>query len=171
MRSRTRYVAVAALLFAVLAPLSASPAAGQDEAPKKPATPQVSIDAVKVTPDKPGAETLCRLTVTLHNHGERPMTAFGFDVTVAGHTLPVYDNQLFLKALGPDEAVDLALYNFWTSETGRPVPADGKMAVEVTLREARWLATGDDKGVEVWTLEGPVDGLPVSAKTVVALAK
>jgi len=170
MRLRTSALA-ATLLLCTLAPLSTAPAAGQEEAPKQAAKPQISIDAVKVTPEKPGAETLCRLTVTLHNRGERAMTAFGFDVTVAGHPLPVYDNQLFLKALGPDETVDLALYNFWTSETGRPAPADGKMAVEIALREARWLTTGEEDGAEVWKLEGPVDGLPVSAKTVVTLAK
>lgn len=170
MRLRTSALA-ATLLLCTLAPLSTAPAAGQEEAPKQAAKPQISIDAVKVTPEKPGAETLCRLTVTLHNRGERAMTAFGFDVTVAGHPLPVYDNQLFLKVVPAGETVELALYNFWTSETGRPAPADGKMPVEVTLREARWVKVGDDKGVEVWELQDAIQGLPVSVKTVVTLKK
>jgi len=178
MRSRPTAFA-AAVLFAACAIVSTAPAAAQDDSAKAPpqasahtsAKAPISIDAVQVTPENPAADTLCRLTVTLHNRGERPMTALGFDVSVAGHPLPVYDNQLFLKSIGPDETVDLALYNFWTSETGRPAPADGKMKVEVTLREARWLKTGEEDGVEVWTLEGPVEGLPTSGETIVPLSK
>ncbi len=170
MRPRPSALATALLLTA-LVPWGAAPAGAQDDAPKEAAKAPISIDAVKVSPDAPGTETLCRLKITLHNLGDRPMSAFGFDVTVAGHPLPVYDNQLFLKSLGAGETLDLDLYNFWTSETGRPAPADGKMTVEVSLREARWLKTGEEKGVEVWTLEEPVAGLPVSAKTVVTLKK
>ena len=133
--------------------------------------PPVTLEKVAIEPGSPGPESLVKLTVTLANGGEEPITAFGFDVEVAGQKLPVYDNQLFLAELAAGETLELPLYNFWTSETGRPAPADGKLPVKVTLREARWLKVGEEEGTDVWTLEGPVEGLPVSAETVVKLAK
>lgn len=131
----------------------------------------LKVAAVRVSPESPGPETLCTLTIEIANASERAITAFGFDVTVAGNPLPVYDNQLFLKVVPAGETVELPLYNFWTSETGRPAPADGKMPVEVSLREARWVKLGEEDGTEVWELEGDVGGLPVSAETVVTLKK
>ena len=167
-RARSRLTLQALALLAVLA----VPAAAQEgETEEPPPPPPVAVEKVVVAPDDPGPESLVRLTVTLANRAERPVTAFGFDVEVAGHPLPVYDNQLFLKPLGAGETVDLSLYNFWTSETGRPAPADGKMTVRVTLREARWLTMGEEEGTEVWTLEEPVEGLPVSAETMVELGE
>jgi hypothetical protein len=72
--------------------------------------------------------------------------------------------------------VELALYNFWTGETGRPAPADGKLSVEVSLREAKWMERSVEQAegeppVDVWTPTGMVEGLPVTASTVVTLAK
>jgi len=184
MTTRTAVPAAALLLAAALALPAPASAAPQDEGKKQDSAAEatkaagtakaqapIAIEAVEVAPDAPGPETLCRLTVKLHNTGDRALTAFGFDVAVAGHPLPVYKNQLFLKEVGAGETVELPLYNFWTSETGRPAPADGKMAVEVTLREARWLKTGTEDGVEVWELQDAVEGLPVSARTVVQLKK
>lgn len=163
-----------ALLLAPLAaaaPLLAQETDAEEASAEEQAPPPVTVEKVSVEPGSPGPESLVRLTVTLVNGAERPVTAFGFDVEVAGQRLPVYDNQLFLKELGAGETVELPLYNFWTSETGRPAPANGKLPVEVTLREARWLKLGEEEGTEVWTLEEPVEGLPSSSEIVVELAK
>jgi hypothetical protein len=67
--------------------------------------------------------------------------------------------------LPPEEVTEVRLYNFWTTETGRPAPADGRLAVAVELTEAHWYRIAeDDEGVEVWTPLEPVSGLP-SAQT------
>ena len=62
--------------------------------------------------------------------------------------------------------------DFWTTETGRPAPADGKLRVTVTLRAAQWVGiTTEDDGTEVWTLGEAVPGLPVTQELVVPLKK
>lgn len=125
----------------------------------------------------PGADTLVRLSVRIANRGEQIASALAFTVEVAEQELPVYTNQVFLKPIPPGETVELALYNFWTGETGRPAPADGKLAVEVALREAKWMNRSVEEGaegeppVEVWTPTGTVENLPVTASTVVTLKK
>ncbi len=168
-----RRTAIALALLAVLLPLLTVGARAQEaeEAPPPPPLALESLTVEPAVPGPPGPETLCQLRVKIANRGEKAATAFGFDVTVSGQRLPVYDNQLFLKVVPAGEAVELALYNFWTSETGRPAPTDGKMPVEVTLREARWVKVGDEEGVETWELQDEIKGLPVSVKTVVALKK
>ncbi len=172
-------LAVAVVLLALLGlPGGIARAQEADEAPaqeeaseQESAESPLKVASVRVSPESPGPEALCTLTVEIANGAERAITAFGFDVTVAGNPLPVYDNQLFLKVVPAGETVELPLYNFWTSETGRPAPADGKMPVEVTLREARWVKLGEEDGTEVWELEGEVGGLPVTAETMVTLKK
>jgi hypothetical protein len=159
--------------------LAAAPAWAQDPAPEPTPKPLLALDAVTVRGpvegEAPGADTLARLSVTIANRGDRIASALAFTVEVAGQELPVYVKQVFLKPVPPGEHVELALYNFWTSETGRPAPADGKLKVEVTLREAQWMKRSVEKDgegdVEVWTPLGPVEGLPVSASTVVTLKK
>lgn len=166
------------LALAVL--LTLAPALlAQEEAPPEAAAetpePLLALEAVKVegppTGEAPGPETLVRLTVSIANRGEEIASALVFQVTVADQELPVYRDQVFLKAIPPGETTELRLYNFWTGETGRPAPADGKLPVEVTLTEARWTEVVDEEGVEVWKPLGPVEGLPVSASTVVTLKK
>ena len=178
MRTLDRIQLVALLTLLALLPAAAAHAQEDAEAQEPPeareeakAEAPVALQSVEVLPEKPGAETLCRLSVEIVNRADRPVTAFGFDVTVAGHGLPVYENQLFLKVVPAGETVEHALYNFWTSETGRPAPADGKMPVEITLREARWVKVGEEDGTEVWELQDDVPGLPVSTRTVVELKK
>jgi hypothetical protein len=184
---RSQLVPPTVALLAVLALLPAATAARPqppEEAPEEPrqsgaedspsaesAESPIALQSVEVLPEKPGAETLCRLKVEIVNRADQPVTAFGFDVTVAGHPLPVYRNQLFLKVVPAGATVELPLYNFWTSETGRPAPAGDKMPVEITLREARWVKVGEEEDTEVWELQGEVPGLPVSARTVVELKK
>lgn len=178
-------------LLAVLAPvlvlalLSALPAptAGQAPEPQPPAgqggedgeeeapTPLVTLTGIEVEPPRPGPETLCRLTVDVTNRGEEVASALVFTVKVAGQELPVYEKQVFLKAVPAGETVELALYNFWSGETGRPAPADGELPVEVTLREARWMEVTEEDGTEVWSPLGPVEHLPSAVSTVLELAE
>ena len=76
----------------------------------------------------------------------------------------MYEKQLFLQVIDAGESEEVALFNFWTSETGRPAPADGKLDVLGRLREARWVEVSeveeDGEMVEVWTPLGDVPGLP-----------
>jgi len=175
MRPRLTLLAAAVLLTSWLPGAAAqeTPAPSSDEASADAPKPMVTIASVEVAAPAGktlGPDTLARLTVKLANRGTRTASVLAFTVEVAGHELPVYGNQVFLKPIPPGEPVELQLYNFWTSETGRPAPADGKMKVEVTLREARWVEVTQEEDTEVWTPKEPVEGLPVSASTTVALS-
>lgn len=135
--------------------------------------PKVALSGIEVVPSAPGAETLCKLTATIANSGSRAVYSFGFDVELNGTPLPVYEKQLFLQVIEAGESEDVALFNFWTSETGRPPPADGKLEVLVRLREARWVDVSeveeDGETVEVWTPVGEVSGLPQTVGTTLEL--
>ncbi|HEV8629351.1 MAG TPA: hypothetical protein VGV61_03470 [Thermoanaerobaculia bacterium] len=131
-------------------------------AAERPAAAPIAITAVTVTPAAPAADTLCQLRVELDNHGDRVISQLAFTVKVNGQELPVYRRQLFMQRVDPGRRTQLRLYNFWSSETGRPAPADGKYKVEVSLVEAQWFRIGMEDGVEVWTPLGPVPGLPVN---------
>ena len=72
-----------------------------------------------------------------------------------------------MQRLDPGKTATVRLYNFWTTETGRTAPADGKYRVEVTLTAARWYEIATKDGVEEWTPQGPVPGLPVTATATV----
>lgn len=168
----------AACTIAVLLTLPALAVRAQEVAPPETEAPAplLTLAGVEVegpTPgEAPGPESLVRLTVEIANRGEEIASALVFTVTVAGQPLPVYEKQVFLKAIPPGGTTELRLYNFWTGETGRPAPADGKLPVEVTLTEARWMdISTDDEGVEVWKPLGEVEGLPASASTMVTLKK
>lgn len=131
------------------------------------------IEGIEVTPASPGAATLCRLRATISNRGGRAVYSFGFDVELNGQSLPVYENQLFLQVIEAGESEQVALYNFWTSESGRPAPANGKLEVLVRLREARWVEVSevveDGETVEVWTPVDDVAGLPQSVSLTLEL--
>ncbi|MCE2557267.1 MAG: hypothetical protein J4F98_01280 [Acidobacteria bacterium] len=133
----------------------------------------VVLTGIEVSPAAPSAETLCKLTATIENTGNRAVYSFGFDVEVNGHSLPVYEKQLFLQVIEAGQSEEVALYNFWTSETGRPAPADGKLEVLVRLREARWVEVSDveedGETVEVWTPVGDVSGLPQTVELTLEL--
>ena len=58
---------------------------------------------------------------------------------VNGKPLTAYDKRLYLIAVEPGATRELHLFNFWSTETGRPAPADGKLNVEVTLARASWV--------------------------------
>jgi hypothetical protein len=148
----------AALAAATLAWLPAAAAEAQPG-------PPVTVEAVLVSPKDPGPETLCKLSVRLKSHADRSVSSLGFRVTVNGVDLPVYTNQRYLEVLDPGETKELALFNFWSSETHRPPAGDGSLAVEVALVEARWVERSVEEGIPTWTLLDEVKGLP-SAKSV-----
>ena len=147
----------------LVAALLASPLLAQSEEAEDAKPPVLALEEVEVSPENPGPQTLCRLAVTVANRSDQPVTALHFAVEVEGNELAVYENQLFMNHLPAGESTRVELYNFWTDETGRPAPTDGKLDVTVTLDEARYLEIGDDEGTEVWTLGEAVGGLPVSA--------
>lgn len=161
----TTAAALSLSLYLVLGAGAASPPA---DAPP-PASP-LSLEALDVQPAAPAVDTLCHLTVKVRNGGAQPASSLRFAVSVGGHPLPVYDNQIFMQPLPPGATTEVKLYNFWTTETGRPAPADGKLAVAVSLEEARWLKVEKDAdGVEVWQPLDPVPGLPVSKTLILPL--
>ncbi len=125
---------------------------------------QLTVESVDVDPSAPGAKTLCRLSVVIKNTSEKPASALGFQVRLNGQALPVYDDQLFYQLLPAGQSSEVALFNFWVSETGRPAPATGKLVVEVELVEAQWfdVTTKTTEGVEeeVWDPVGKVTELP-----------
>ncbi len=144
------------VLWSIVALLAVVPLAAEE--------PEVVLAGIEVTPTAPGPEALCRLVATVRNNGERAAYSFGFDVELNGRSLRVYEKQLFLQVIEAGGSDEVALYNFWTSETGRPAPADGRLKVVVRLREARWVevSEAEESGetVEVWTPLGEVKGLP-----------
>lgn len=146
------------------------PAVGLTEEPQA-TKPGVSIARVTITPENPGVDTLCRLSVELTNEGKDVASQLGFRVTINGSNIPVYDNQLFMYPLEPGAANEVALFNFWSTETSRLAPADGKLRVEVALVEAQWTKIEDVDGVETWTPLGAVPGLPVSKTVTLPMAK
>ena len=155
-----------ALALAVLALLPVT-LAGED----KPAGPALSLQAVQIEPGAPGPDTLCHLTVTVKNRGDRPASALEFTVKVGGAALPAYRDRLFLEAVEPGASRQVHLFNFWSTETGRPAPADGRLAVEVTLTGASWMKRETKNGATVWTPTGAVAGLPSSKGVTLAMAK
>ncbi len=130
--------------------------AQEDTAP----APQITIEAVTVEPASPAADTLCKLTVTVKNHGSETASQLDFKVKINDAALPVYRNQLFMFPLEAGKSSDIKLYNFWSTETSRPFPKDGKMTVEVSLVGAQWTRVSMEEDVEVWEPLGAVEGLP-----------
>ena len=142
-----------AALFLLLAPALAA----QAEEAKKPA---LVLEKVKVEPASPGADTLCRLSVTLRNAGDRQASAMEFAVKINGREVRAYKDRLFLEPIAPGATREIRLLNFWSNESGRPLPADGKLGVEVTLARASWMGREARNGADVWTPLGLTDGLP-----------
>jgi len=144
------------------------PTLAQETEVQEPA--QLAITAIRVEPATPAAETLCRLTVELENTGDRIATQLGFTVTINGRKLPVYESHLFMYPLAPESKSELALFNFWSTETSRPEPANGKLEIDVALREARWMKIETEGDTETWTPLGDVGALPVSRSITVPMS-
>ncbi|HYO14918.1 MAG TPA: CARDB domain-containing protein [Thermoanaerobaculia bacterium] len=160
------FLPLAVLLPLVLAAAGLSAQQGDE----KPAPP-LSVEAVKVEPSSPAPDTLCRLSITLRNAGARKASAFEIAVRINGQELPAYKSRLYLQPIEPGATGEIRLFNFWSSETGRPAPPDGKLAVEVTLTRAAWVEKETKDGAETWTPAGTVEGLPVSKTVTLTMAK
>jgi hypothetical protein len=135
------------------------------------AKPAMTIESVKVEPVAPRADTLCHLTIALRNGGAQPASGLELMVKVNGAPLPAYAKRLYLVAVEPGATRELHLFNFWSTEAGRPAPADGKLNVEVTLAHASWVKKASRDGAEVWAPAGDVPGLPVSKNLTLTMAK
>jgi len=133
--------------------------------------PLLTLESVRVDPASPKPDTLCKLSVSVKNAGTKTASALGFRVKVDGKELAVYQNELFFQPVAAGETAEVKLHIFWSNETGRPYPTGGRMTVEVTLTEARWMDVKTENGAEAWTLAGPVAGLPVSKSVTLALGK
>ena len=155
MRSNSLPIAVLVLVLA----LGVGTVAAQEEAG---ASPGVTIESVTIEPAAPAADTLCKLQVTLKNHGSEIASQLDFQVKINDQMLPVYRNQLFMFPVEPGKSSAVKLYNFWSTETSRPFPKDGKLTVEVSLVGAQWTKVSMEEDVEVWQPLGDVDGLPHS---------
>ncbi len=154
------------LLFLLSILLLSAAISAQEEAKSA-----LTIDKPVVTPEKPGVDTLCQLRVTLHNSGKQNAAALAFEVKINGDALIVYGNQVYMQAIPPGGSAEVRLYNFWTTETQRKAPKDGILKLEVKLLEASWMTIEDDEeGVEVWTPQGAIEGLPISSKLDIPLA-
>jgi hypothetical protein len=153
--SRVHRLALPAVFLALV--LGSSLAASAQGAKKS-----LVLETVKVEPASPGADTLCRLSVTLRNTGDRQASAMEFAVKVNGRDVRAYKNRLFLQPIAPGATREIRLLNFWSNESGRPLPADGKIAVEVTLARASWMGKEARNGADVWTPLGMADGLPLT---------
>jgi hypothetical protein len=121
--------------------------------------PRLTVEAVTVEPASPAADTLCRLRVRLKNTGTDYASALDFGVRLNGQELPAYTNRLFYDPVAASTTKEIRLFNFWSSESGRPAPADGKLTVEVK------------DGAEIWTPLAPVEGLPASRSLSLRLTK
>ena len=135
------------------------------------ATPLLTVEKISVEPASPGPDTLCKLRVTLRNAGKEIASQLDFRVSINGQELPVYRNQLFMFPIEPDQTAEIKLYNFWSTETSRSMPKDGKLNIEVSLVGAQWMKIETEEEVEVWKPLGPVDHLPVVGNLTLEMAK
>jgi len=144
-------------------------AGAQDAEEQKPSL--LRLESVMVEPSEPGPDTLCKLRVAVRNDGDEIASQLDFKVRINGQELAVYRNQLFMYPVEPKQTSEIKLYNFWTTETSRSMPKDGKLTVEVSLVEARWMKIEMEDDVEVWTPLADVDGLPVSQSVTLSMSK
>ena len=124
-------------------------------AEQPPSRAVVELVEVHLDPSAPLADTLCTLEVTLENRGQHTASLFAFSVEVAGRSLEVYDDALFVAELPPGERRRLQLFNFRTAQDFK----SGEQLV-VRLEEARWVEVAMKDGEEEWVPRGPVEGLP-----------
>jgi hypothetical protein len=150
---------LALLLFAIRPGIAVSQGVqGAPASPKAPIAP-VSVVAVEIRPASPGPDSLCQLRVKVRNGGTRKASSLVFAVRIDGQPLAVYKRQVYLQVIDPGATAEVRLFNFWTTETGRPLPKDGQLRVEVALAEARWVEVKSEGGAEVVTPLGTIEGL------------
>lgn len=133
--------------------------------------PSLTLESIEVEPTRPGREVLCRLSVRISNGGEAAASVFGFEVKVEGEALEVYRDQRYLQIIPAGETAEIELFNFWSGDSRRAAPSDGRLDVEVALTTATWVTQRMEEGVEVTTLGTPIEGLPVRSTKSVTLSK
>src|SRR5262249_26786169 len=106
--------------------------------------------------------SLCTLRVKLRNAGTQKAGNFGFTVKINGKDAGVYDKMLYAQLVDPGTTGEVALNNFYSPDLQTK---DGKLSVEVMLREARWIQVKKEGEAQAWIPTGEVTGLP-SSKTV-----
>jgi hypothetical protein len=166
-KNGARHRLTAAVFVALVATtVAAEPAPAQQPSPK------LLLEAAEVTPSRAPADALCQLRARIKNAGQSIAAAFVFAVEINGRAILTYRNHVFMDPIKPGETRSLRLYGFWTSETGRPLPANGDLAVEVSLVEARWMkAEKDAEGTLVWSDLGAIEALPQTARQTVELIR
>jgi hypothetical protein len=169
MRCRLPRKPVAPFLRNLLLLLAIFPDIAAGQAAPAPSKPPLAVEAVEIRPANPGLDTLCQLRVKVRNGGTRKASSLAFAVRINGAPLAVYKHQVYLQVIDPGATAEVRLFNFWTTETGRPLPKDGPLRLEVALAEARWVEVKSEGGAEVVTPVGTVPGLPVSASLAVPL--
>lgn len=161
-----------ALVVFLIGPASQVAVLQADESAE--AASKLSLVELVIEPQVIAPDTLCRLRVKLRNDGPQIASQLGFSVKINDQELSVYGNQLYMFPIPPGETSELQLYNFWSTETSRPTPASGKLVLEVSLKEAKWMKreieTEAENEVEVWTPLGDVAGLPSQASHTITLA-
>ncbi len=192
-KTMTRVPALVALLLLVLTTAPAAIAQETKAPTAEPNSAQVQLVGIEVTPSDPSTDALCQLKVLIENSAERPVFSLAFEVEVGGQGLAVYEKQLFMVPVEPmvraddntgdntgdkghGEPFELDLFNFWTSDSRRPAPANGKLPVTVRLVEAQWLEITQEEDasgakIDVWTPHGAVPGLPSEVSTILELKK
>jgi hypothetical protein len=156
LRMRRSCSITAILLSAALA----APAARAE-----PAASGLALEAIEIEPAAATPSTLCHLRVRIRNGGDRVASSFAFRVELDGRELAAYRNQVFLDPIEPGETRSLRLHSFWTGDAGSPGPEGGRIVVEVTLLDARWMKVERAAdGASVWTETGAVEGLPLAAR-------
>ena len=161
--------------FVPSVPLAAAVAAPEAvrQTAAAPSPPPLALAGISVTPPDPAVDTLCELRVKIRNDGRRAASRFAFDVRVNEVPLAVYKHLLYFQTVPAGATVELRLYNFWSTETSRPAPAEGQLRVRVGLVGARWVdVVKDQKGTETSTPAGPpVAGLPSESSLVIPMKR
>ena len=163
MRSTSVILATLALSIVLAPAFALAQDAGQ--------SPQITIESITVEPAAPAADTLCKLRVTLNNKGAEIAAQLDFKVKINGQDLPVYRNQIFMFPLQAGQTGEIKLYNFWSTETSRPMPKNGKLELEVALVSAQWTKISMQEEVEVWEPLGEVGGLPQSSSVTLEMKR
>jgi hypothetical protein len=156
--------------------VAGSAAAAMATAPPRtwaqPASAPLVLEAALVRPSQAAPDTLCHLEARIANAGNFTASSFAFRLELDDQDVGAYRDHLFMDPVAPGETRTLALFSFWTNETGRPLPASGALSIELTLESARWMKQEKDaEGVRVWTDLGAVEGLPQTASATVAIQK
>lgn len=123
----------------------------------------LSLEPLEIEPAEPSPDTLCKLKVKVRNRGKEAATHFAFAVKINGQEVPVYKKTVYVQTVPAASVTEIQLYNFWVTERGREVPADGQLRIEVELLQAHWMEVKTDEKRSEQKPLGKVDGLPVKA--------